>query len=49
MGRKSPKKVTKLKQVAADKSVLNQLAKDNRPNKVFKLVLRLSKGIAEMP
>ena len=36
-------------QIKIQKIVLNQLAKDNRPNKVFKLVLRLSKGIAEMP
>ena len=29
--------------------VLNQLAKDTRLNKVFKLILRLSKAILDIP
>ena len=36
-------------QIEKQQIVLNQLAKGIPPDKVFKLVLRLSKAIAEIP
>ena len=36
-------------QIKIQKIALNQLAKDTRLNKVFKLVLRLSKAIPDIP
>ena len=35
--------------IKIQKTVLNQLAMDTRLNKVFKLVLKLSKAISDIP